>query len=146
MKWLVSDSSTEPKKKPLKINLNFLLHVALKRVSCFWRNIVIVGAEIFLHVKKLSNVYEELDCNSGASRTSMFSKTCHPTSGWINLFFFSLEQKCIFSEGQWFTPPEFERFGMKERHKKWKTSILCKGIPLQKLIEVHKTGFNNSFN
>ncbi|XP_059413693.1 nuclear autoantigen Sp-100-like [Carassius carassius] len=45
------------------------------------------------------------------------------------------KQKCISSEGQWFTPPEFERFGMKERHKKWKTSILCKGIPLQKLIE-----------
>uniref|UniRef100_A0A671R2X4 Nuclear body protein SP140-like protein n=1 Tax=Sinocyclocheilus anshuiensis TaxID=1608454 RepID=A0A671R2X4_9TELE len=45
------------------------------------------------------------------------------------------KQKCIFSEGQWFKPTEFERFGLKERHKKWKTSILCKGIPLQKLIE-----------
>ncbi|XP_052398452.1 nuclear autoantigen Sp-100-like [Carassius gibelio] len=45
------------------------------------------------------------------------------------------KQKCISSESQWFTPPEFERFGMKEKHKKWKTSILCKGIPLQKLIE-----------
>uniref|UniRef100_A0A672T5L2 Nuclear body protein SP140-like protein n=1 Tax=Sinocyclocheilus grahami TaxID=75366 RepID=A0A672T5L2_SINGR len=68
------------------------------------------------------------NCNSGASRCS---KTCHS------------KQKCIFSEGQWFKPTEFERFGLKERHKKWKTSILCKGIPLQKLIEVHKTFIQN---
>lgn len=51
--WFWSDLfpiHPQNQKKPLKINLNFLLHVALKRVSCFWRNIVIVGAEIFLHV------------------------------------------------------------------------------------------------
>ncbi|XP_016124913.1 nuclear body protein SP140-like isoform X3 [Sinocyclocheilus grahami] len=45
------------------------------------------------------------------------------------------KQKCIFSEEQWFKPTEFERFGMKEKNKKWRTSILCSGIPLQKLIE-----------
>lgn len=47
-------------KKTLKTNLNFLLHVAIKRVSCIWINIMIVSAKTFLHVKELSDVYEEL--------------------------------------------------------------------------------------
>uniref|UniRef100_A0A671NW77 Nuclear body protein SP140-like protein n=1 Tax=Sinocyclocheilus anshuiensis TaxID=1608454 RepID=A0A671NW77_9TELE len=44
-------------------------------------------------------------------------------------------EKCILSEDQWFKPNEFERFGGKERNKKWKTSIFCDIFPLQKLIE-----------
>uniref|UniRef100_A0A9J7XXL8 SP110 nuclear antigen, tandem duplicate 4 n=1 Tax=Cyprinus carpio carpio TaxID=630221 RepID=A0A9J7XXL8_CYPCA len=66
---------------------------------------------------------------------SQLPVTCGSKEGVLYLKKYCDKQKCIFSEGQWFTPPEFERFGMKERHKKWKTSILCKGIPLQKLIE-----------
>ncbi|XP_016369697.1 nuclear body protein SP140-like protein isoform X2 [Sinocyclocheilus rhinocerous] len=66
---------------------------------------------------------------------SQLPVTCGCKEGVLYLKKYYDKQKCIFSEGQWFKPTEFERFGMKERHKKWKTSILCKGIPLQKLIE-----------
>ncbi|XP_026074202.1 nuclear body protein SP140-like protein isoform X2 [Carassius auratus] len=66
---------------------------------------------------------------------SQLPVTCGFKEGLLYLKKYCDKQKCISSESQWFTPPEFERFGMKEKHKKWKTSILCKGIPLQKLIE-----------
>ncbi|XP_048054696.1 uncharacterized protein LOC125273390 isoform X3 [Megalobrama amblycephala] len=43
-------------------------------------------------------------------------------------------QACIFSEGQWFKPIDFERFGGKARSKKWRNSIVYNDIPLQELI------------
>ncbi|XP_067220549.1 uncharacterized protein [Chanodichthys erythropterus] len=43
-------------------------------------------------------------------------------------------QACIFSEGQWFKPSDFERFGGKARSKKWRNSIVYNDIPLQELI------------
>uniref|UniRef100_A0A8C1YPG4 Zgc:113411 n=1 Tax=Cyprinus carpio TaxID=7962 RepID=A0A8C1YPG4_CYPCA len=61
--------------------------------------------------------------------------TCGYKEGVLYLKKYYDKQKCIFSEEQWFKPTEFERFGMKEKNKKWRTSILCSGIPLQKLIE-----------
>ncbi|XP_036420029.1 nuclear body protein SP140-like isoform X2 [Colossoma macropomum] len=48
---------------------------------------------------------------------------------------FNNSKPCILSEGQWFTPSEFEKFGGKEKNKKWKTSILYRQFPLQTLIE-----------
>uniref|UniRef100_A0A673FW35 Nuclear body protein SP140-like protein n=1 Tax=Sinocyclocheilus rhinocerous TaxID=307959 RepID=A0A673FW35_9TELE len=64
--------------------------------------------------------------------------TCGDKDGVLHVVKYNDMEKCIFSEGQWFKPNEFERFGGKERSKKWKTSIFWKNFPLQKLIEVHK--------
>ncbi|XP_051742390.1 nuclear body protein SP140-like protein isoform X2 [Ctenopharyngodon idella] len=44
-------------------------------------------------------------------------------------------EKCILSQGHWFTPSAFEKFGGKERCKNWKVSIRCRNTPLKKLIE-----------
>ncbi|KAL7826590.1 hypothetical protein AOLI_G00317990 [Acnodon oligacanthus] len=54
---------------------------------------------------------------------------------------FNNSEPCIFSEGQWFTPPEFETFGGKQKNKKWKISIIFCQLPLQTLI---KEGFLSS--
>uniref|UniRef100_A0A671R2U3 Nuclear body protein SP140-like protein n=1 Tax=Sinocyclocheilus anshuiensis TaxID=1608454 RepID=A0A671R2U3_9TELE len=64
--------------------------------------------------------------------------TCGDKDGVLHVVKYNDMEKCIFSEGQWFKPNEFERFGGKERNKKWKTSIFYDNIPLQKHIEVHK--------
>uniref|UniRef100_A0A8C2C4K1 Zgc:113411 n=1 Tax=Cyprinus carpio TaxID=7962 RepID=A0A8C2C4K1_CYPCA len=61
--------------------------------------------------------------------------TCGNKDGVLHVKKYNDMEKCIFSEDQWFKPNEFERFGGKERSKKWKTSIFCDNIPLQKLIE-----------
>ncbi|XP_067316037.1 nuclear body protein SP140-like protein isoform X2 [Pseudorasbora parva] len=74
---------------------------------------------------------------------SQLPVTCGCKDGVLHLKKYYNKQKCIFSEGQWFKPTEFERFGMMERNKKWRTSILCSGIPLQKLIQ---DGFLSSIN
>uniref|UniRef100_A0A9J7WZH1 SP110 nuclear antigen, tandem duplicate 4 n=1 Tax=Cyprinus carpio carpio TaxID=630221 RepID=A0A9J7WZH1_CYPCA len=68
--------------------------------------------------------------------------TCGNKDGVLHVKKYNDMEKCIFSEDQWFKPNEFERFGGKERSKKWKTSIFCDNIPLQKLIE---TGLLSSF-
>ncbi|XP_016150281.1 nuclear body protein SP140-like isoform X4 [Sinocyclocheilus grahami] len=61
--------------------------------------------------------------------------TCGDKDGVLHVVKYNDMEKCIFSEGQWFKPNEFERFGGKERSKKWKTSIFWENFPLQKLIE-----------
>ncbi|XP_016320709.1 nuclear body protein SP140-like protein isoform X3 [Sinocyclocheilus anshuiensis] len=61
--------------------------------------------------------------------------TCGDKDGVLHVVKYNDMEKCIFSEGQWFKPNEFERFGGKERNKKWKTSIFYDNIPLQKHIE-----------
>ncbi|XP_043091537.1 nuclear body protein SP140-like protein isoform X2 [Puntigrus tetrazona] len=61
--------------------------------------------------------------------------TCGDKDGILHVDMYNDLKKCIFSEDQWFKPSEFERFGGKERSKKWKASIFCENIPLQKLIE-----------
>ncbi|XP_059377550.1 nuclear body protein SP140-like protein [Carassius carassius] len=65
--------------------------------------------------------------------------TCGDKNGILHVekynYNLSSMEKCILSEDQWFKPNEFERFGGKGRNKKWKTSIFCDNIPLQKLIE-----------
>ncbi|XP_067283197.1 nuclear body protein SP140-like protein [Pseudorasbora parva] len=53
-------------------------------------------------------------------------------------------QDCIFSEGQWFKPTEFERFGGKGKNKKWKKSICCDGVSLEKCIECLSVAKENS--
>uniref|UniRef100_A0A673FRJ9 SP110 nuclear body protein, tandem duplicate 2 n=1 Tax=Sinocyclocheilus rhinocerous TaxID=307959 RepID=A0A673FRJ9_9TELE len=45
-------------------------------------------------------------------------------------------EKCILSQGRWFTPNYFEKFAGKEKCKNWKLSIHCRNTPLKKLIEV----------
>uniref|UniRef100_A0A673FVN7 SAND domain-containing protein n=1 Tax=Sinocyclocheilus rhinocerous TaxID=307959 RepID=A0A673FVN7_9TELE len=44
-------------------------------------------------------------------------------------------EKCILSQGRWFTPNDFEKFAGKEKCKNWKFSIRCRNTPLKKLIE-----------
>ncbi|XP_016127322.1 nuclear body protein SP140-like protein isoform X1 [Sinocyclocheilus grahami] len=44
-------------------------------------------------------------------------------------------EKCILSQGRWFTPTDFEKFAGKEKCKNWKLSIRCRNTPLKKLIE-----------
>ncbi|XP_057202553.1 nuclear body protein SP140-like isoform X2 [Triplophysa rosa] len=61
--------------------------------------------------------------------------TCGNKEGCLDLEKFGKKENCIFSKGRWFKPTEFEKFGGKEKNKKWKYSILCCGVPLQKLIE-----------
>uniref|UniRef100_A0A672T2A4 SP110 nuclear body protein, tandem duplicate 2 n=1 Tax=Sinocyclocheilus grahami TaxID=75366 RepID=A0A672T2A4_SINGR len=46
-------------------------------------------------------------------------------------------EKCILSQGRWFTPNDFEKFAGKEKSKNWKLSIRCRNTPLKKLIEVN---------
>ncbi|KAK7175186.1 hypothetical protein R3I93_002173 [Phoxinus phoxinus] len=81
--------------------------------------------------------------SSTGQNNSQLPVTCGHKEGFLHLKKYNNKQECIFSEGQWFKPTEFERFGGKERNKKWKTSILSNGIPLQKLIE---DGFLSSKN
>ncbi|XP_073713651.1 nuclear body protein SP140-like protein isoform X2 [Misgurnus anguillicaudatus] len=61
--------------------------------------------------------------------------TCGDKEGSLFIEKFNNREKCILSEDQWFKPSEFEKFGGKEKSKKWKTTILCCGVPLQNLIE-----------
>ncbi|XP_058626821.1 nuclear body protein SP140-like protein isoform X3 [Onychostoma macrolepis] len=78
--------------------------------------------------------------------------TCGDKDGILHVEKYNDMEKCILSEDQWFMPNEFERFGGKERSKKWKTSIFCDNIPLQKLIEAgllssfKKSGVKNKQN
>uniref|UniRef100_A0A8C1PK04 Nuclear body protein SP140-like protein n=1 Tax=Cyprinus carpio TaxID=7962 RepID=A0A8C1PK04_CYPCA len=44
-------------------------------------------------------------------------------------------EKCILSQGHWFTLNDFEKFAGKEKCKNWKLSICCRNTPLMKLIE-----------
>ncbi|XP_056122633.1 nuclear body protein SP140-like protein [Rhinichthys klamathensis goyatoka] len=81
--------------------------------------------------------------SSAEQNESQLPVTCGYKEGFLHLKKYNNKQECIFSEGQWFKPTEFERFGMMDRNKKWKISILSNGIPLQKLIE---DGFLTSKN
>ncbi|KAK7175184.1 hypothetical protein R3I93_002171 [Phoxinus phoxinus] len=68
--------------------------------------------------------------------------TCGDKDGVLYVEKYNNLQMCIFSEGQWFKPNEFEIFGGKERSKKWRNSIFYNDTPLQKLI---KDGLLSSF-
>lgn len=108
---------------------NFLSHVVIKKASSMWRNLIKVGADTYwvkLFVS-LRIILEPLDI--------------FILNNWT-LTSLSVEQKCILSEGEWFKPIEFERFGGKEKWKNSTKSILFDGAPLRKLIEVHKKSFN----
>nr|XP_055050565.1 SP110 nuclear antigen, tandem duplicate 4 isoform X3 [Misgurnus anguillicaudatus]XP_055050566.1 SP110 nuclear antigen, tandem duplicate 4 isoform X3 [Misgurnus anguillicaudatus]XP_055050567.1 SP110 nuclear antigen, tandem duplicate 4 isoform X3 [Misgurnus anguillicaudatus] len=67
--------------------------------------------------------------------TPLLPVTCGDKEGCLFIEKFYNREKCILSEDQWFKPSEFEKFGGKEKSKKWKTTILCCGVPLQNLIE-----------
>ncbi|XP_062846943.1 nuclear body protein SP140-like isoform X2 [Trichomycterus rosablanca] len=60
---------------------------------------------------------------------------CGDKEGTLHKEKYNNGETCIFSEGQWFTPGEFEKFGGKEKNKKWKTSVSCYQIQLQTLIQ-----------
>ncbi|XP_051570955.1 nuclear body protein SP140-like protein isoform X1 [Myxocyprinus asiaticus] len=70
-----------------------------------------------------------------SKENSQLPVTCGDKEGVLYLDKFHNTEKCILSEEQWLKPTEFEKFGGMGKNKKWKTSILCNGIPLQILIE-----------
>ncbi|XP_048054751.1 nuclear body protein SP140-like protein isoform X3 [Megalobrama amblycephala] len=116
----------------------------MKKQSCKKRQETELSSLCKLRKKKKQATRQNCPKSSAGHKhsqnKSQLPVTCGHKEGILHLkkynnIFLTLEQKCIFSEGQWFKPTEFERFGMKDRNKKWRTSILCKGIPLQKLIE-----------
>ncbi|XP_077068141.1 nuclear body protein SP140-like protein isoform X2 [Siphateles boraxobius] len=61
--------------------------------------------------------------------------TCGDKDGVLYVEKYNNMEMCIFSEGRWFKPIEFEMFGGKERSKKWRNSIFYNGTPLQELIK-----------
>ncbi|KAL6460634.1 hypothetical protein MHYP_G00306000 [Metynnis hypsauchen] len=61
--------------------------------------------------------------------------SCGDKGGLLYKENFNNSEPCILSEGQWFTPSKFEKFGGKENNKKWKTSIFYRQLSLQILIE-----------
>ncbi|XP_055007656.1 nuclear body protein SP140-like protein isoform X3 [Boleophthalmus pectinirostris] len=61
--------------------------------------------------------------------------TCGDLKGTLNRDRLAKGEKCILVNGQWYTPPEFERRAGKEAYKNWKLSIYCRDTPLIKLIQ-----------
>ncbi|XP_076136124.1 uncharacterized protein LOC143118877 isoform X2 [Alosa pseudoharengus] len=61
--------------------------------------------------------------------------TCGDKEGVLHKDKLAKGEKCIVYQSLWYTPPEFEKLGGKERHKKWKTSIRCCKATLQNLIQ-----------
>ncbi|XP_066531850.1 nuclear autoantigen Sp-100-like [Hoplias malabaricus] len=82
-----------------------------------------------------SNSSERQSLGENSKRKSMISVTCGHKKGMLCKEKFDKSEPCILSGEEWFTPPEFEKLGGRERCKKWKTSILGK-INLQTLIKV----------
>ncbi|KAM9434619.1 uncharacterized protein Hap1MRO34_002382 [Clarias gariepinus] len=60
--------------------------------------------------------------------------TCGNKEGVLHKDKFSKGEPCILAADQWFTPPQFERFGGKEKNKNWKYSVCCTGVQLKVLI------------
>ncbi|XP_072530499.1 uncharacterized protein [Salminus brasiliensis] len=69
-------------------------------------------------------------------RNSKLLVRCGYKGGVLDKEKFNNGEACIFSEQQLFTPSEFEKFGEKERRKKWKSSIFYRQHTLQTLIQV----------
>ncbi|XP_066531754.1 autoimmune regulator-like [Hoplias malabaricus] len=65
----------------------------------------------------------------------VISVTCGNKKGKLYKEKFNNSEPCILSEKQWFTPSEFEKFGGKERSKKWKISIFSYQKSLEALIQ-----------
>uniref|UniRef100_A0A8C1PEP3 Nuclear body protein SP140-like protein n=1 Tax=Cyprinus carpio TaxID=7962 RepID=A0A8C1PEP3_CYPCA len=61
--------------------------------------------------------------------------TCGDKEGTLYRVKMPRGEKCILSQGRWFTLNDFERFAGKEKCKNWKLSIRCGNTPLKKLIE-----------
>ncbi|XP_062842647.1 uncharacterized protein LOC134301731 [Trichomycterus rosablanca] len=78
---------------------------------------------------------EKQDIWSLISLQKQLHVTCGNKKGTLHKEKLAKGDECILSEGLWFTPGEFEKFAGK-RSKKWKESIRCYDIPLQKIIEV----------
>ncbi|XP_076024178.1 uncharacterized protein LOC143014255 isoform X2 [Genypterus blacodes] len=61
--------------------------------------------------------------------------TCGDKKGMLDAAKLAEGEKCIESEGLWYTPQAFERYGGKSSNKKWKQSILYENQHLQVLLE-----------
>ncbi|KAK3508363.1 hypothetical protein QTP70_022936 [Hemibagrus guttatus] len=61
--------------------------------------------------------------------------TCGHKTGTLHKDRYERAEPCIFSNNRWLTPNEFEKFGGKDKNKKWKISIQYRQIPLQTFIE-----------
>ncbi|XP_028840912.1 sp110 nuclear body protein-like isoform X2 [Denticeps clupeoides] len=66
---------------------------------------------------------------------SQLPVNCGGKEGTLHREKLSKGEKCIFFQGRWFSPPEFQQFGGKKSNKNWKISIRCKNKTLQALIK-----------
>ncbi|XP_058260456.1 nuclear body protein SP140-like protein [Hemibagrus wyckioides] len=64
-----------------------------------------------------------------------FPVTCGSKEGILHKDRYKRGEPCILSDGQWFTPNDFEKFGGKEKNKKWKISIMYSQVPLLTFIQ-----------
>ncbi|XP_065108648.1 uncharacterized protein [Paramisgurnus dabryanus] len=85
--------------------------------------------------KMTKRKYSRQSLKKRMEKKSHLPVTCGDKGGYLYLQKFSNDKKCILSEGRWFNPSKFEKFGGKEKSKKWKNSIYYRDVPLQKLIE-----------
>ncbi|XP_051790738.1 nuclear body protein SP140-like protein isoform X1 [Erpetoichthys calabaricus] len=61
--------------------------------------------------------------------------TCGNKTGSLHRKKLTKGEDCIFTEGKWYSPGEFEAYGGRSSSKNWKISIRCNNVPLIKLIE-----------
>ncbi|KAK2916024.1 hypothetical protein Q8A67_000398 [Cirrhinus molitorella] len=89
---------------------------------------------------KLSDVFQEV------RNKKQLAVRCGKIAGCLYRIKYDNGEKCILCKGKWFTPNQFEEFGGKGHHKKWKGSISYKPsnglqqVKLWKLIQRSSTG------
>ncbi|MCJ8749508.1 hypothetical protein PDJAM_G00177010 [Pangasius djambal] len=83
--------------------------------------------------KKRPTVLKQL--GESLKKKPRLAVTCGNKEGTLYKDKFKKSEPCIWSNHKWFTPTEFEKFGGKEKNKKWKISILHNQIPLQTFIQ-----------
>ncbi|XP_058625112.1 uncharacterized protein LOC131536295 isoform X3 [Onychostoma macrolepis] len=73
---------------------------------------------------------------------------CGKMAGCLYRIKYDNGEKCISCKGKWFTPGQFEEFGGKGHHKKWKGSIYYKpsnGLQQVKLLKLIQNGCLSEF-
>ncbi|XP_058625111.1 uncharacterized protein LOC131536295 isoform X2 [Onychostoma macrolepis] len=95
--------------------------------------------------------------DSGLDLTAVFQEVrnkkqlavrCGKMAGCLYRIKYDNGEKCISCKGKWFTPGQFEEFGGKGHHKKWKGSIYYKpsnGLQQVKLLKLIQNGCLSEF-
>ncbi|KAL1277770.1 hypothetical protein QQF64_024443, partial [Cirrhinus molitorella] len=91
---------------------------------------------------KLSDVFQEV------RNKKQLAVRCGKIAGCLYRIKYDNGEKCILCKGKWFTPNQFEEFGGKGHHKKWKGSISYKpsnGLQQVKLWKLIQNGCLSEF-